>query len=281
MTAETIGARFRALHRPGEPFVLANVWDAGSARLLAAMGAEALATASAAHAQTLGRPDGGHVTRDEALAHAAEIVRATPLPVSGDLENGYGPTPEDAARTVRQAAVAGLAGCSIEDTDLPGRGLYEFDQAVARVEAAVAAARDLDEDFVLCARADGMLSRSYDLDEALRRLKAFEAAGADCLYAPGAWDIDTIRRITDAVSAPVNILVAGPLTKLGKADFADAGVARLSLGPMLARTATQAVLRAGEAILSSGDFSRLADAADGRQIDKMLAAGADAQRLEQ
>ncbi|TMV79561.1 isocitrate lyase/phosphoenolpyruvate mutase family protein, partial [Thioclava sp. BHET1] len=176
------GADFRALHRPGQPFILVNVWDAGSARMMAALGAQALATSSAAQAFTLGRPDGGTITRDEALAHAEMLVAATPLPVSGDLENGFGAAPETCAETVRLAAEVGLAGISIEDTALPGDAPYEFDLAVERMRAAAAAARALPRDFMLIARADGVMLGHYGLEEALRRIRAFDAAGADGLY---------------------------------------------------------------------------------------------------
>ena len=163
------GSRFRALHRPGNPFILANAWDAGSAKMLTALGAEAIATSSAAHAFTLGRPDMGHVTRDEALAHAAELVAAVTVPVSGDFENGFGEDPDTCAETVRLAYEVGLAGISIEDTALPADTPYERDIAIERIRAASAAARALPGDFVLVARADGVMNGQYDLDEALAR----------------------------------------------------------------------------------------------------------------
>ena len=164
--ADDPGAALRALHRPGDPFVLMNAWDAGSARLLAALGAQAIGTTSAGFAFTLGLPDGARISRDQALAHAADLVAATPLPVSGDLENGYAEAPEGVAETIRLAAEAGLAGASIEDTDLPGSGAYWFDLAVERVRAAAAAARALPRDFVLVARADGLMTGAYDVAEA-------------------------------------------------------------------------------------------------------------------
>ena len=188
------GAALRALHRPGEPFVLMNAWDAGSARLLAALGAQAIGTTSAGFAFTLGLPDGARISRDQAIAHAAAIAEATPLPVSADLENGYGETPEAVAETIRLAAAAGLAGASIEDTDLPGDGAYWFDLAIDRVRAAAAAARALPRDFVLVARADGLMTGAYDLGEAERRLEAYAEAGADCVYAPMLPDLAAVRR---------------------------------------------------------------------------------------
>ncbi|MDF1854339.1 isocitrate lyase/phosphoenolpyruvate mutase family protein [Pseudooceanicola sp.] len=260
---------FRALHKKGNPFILCNAWDIGSARVLAAKGAQALATSSAAHAFTLGRPDGG-ISRDEALAHAQAIVAATPLPVSGDFENGFGDTPEICAETVRLAAEAGLAGISIEDTMLPGSGAYAFDLAVERIKAAVAAARILPRDFVLVARADGMLRGSYNLNEAIRRLQAFEAAGADCLYASAPPDLDGLARICGAVTAPVNVLVAGTMANHSRADFARIGVARISLGSSLARITHRVLIDAAEEMLTSGSFAGLQHSVSGRVVDKLL-----------
>ncbi len=268
------GPAFRALHRRGDPFVLANAWDAGSARVLAALGAQAIGTTSSGFAFTRGLADGTAVTRDAALAHAAELVAATPLPVSGDLENGYAEAPEAVAETVRLAAEAGLAGCSIEDTDLPGTGAYGFELSVERVRAAVAAARGLPRDFVLVARADGVMTGAYGMDEGLRRLKAFEAAGADCLYLPAPPDWAALERICGAVSAPVNALASGSFAGRRRAEFAAAGVARISLGGGLARVAQAALVRAAREVLEAGDFSPLAGAAKEAEIDALLAEGA-------
>jgi 2-methylisocitrate lyase-like PEP mutase family enzyme len=267
------GAALRALHRPGDPFVLMNAWDAGSARLLAAVGAQAIGTTSAGFAFTLGLPDGARITRDQALAHAEALVAATSLPVSGDLENGYGEDPEHVAETVRLAAEVGLAGASIEDTDLPGQGAYWFGLAVERVQAAVAAARALPRDFVLVARADGLLNDAYDLEEAMRRIEAFAEAGADCVYAPLLPDMTAVKRAC-ALKVPVNVLVTGPLVGPPLSAFAAAGVARISLGSGLARL-THATLRdAARDILGAGDFRGLAGAASGAEIDDLLAKGA-------
>lgn len=268
------GPAFRALHRPGNPFILANAWNAGSARMLAALGAEAIATSSSAYAFTLGRPDGGTVSRDEALAHAADLVAATPLPVSGDFENGFGETPETCAETVRLAAEAGLAGLSIEDTALPSDDPYPFELAVERIRAAAAAARALDRDIVLVARADGCLTGRYGIDEALRRLRAFDEAGADCLYAPLPPDPQDIARICAATAKPVNALAAGPHAKLSRADFAAMGVARISLGSALARVTHRAIEDAAAAMFGAGDFTPLTRGASGAHIDTLLARGA-------
>jgi 2-methylisocitrate lyase-like PEP mutase family enzyme len=265
-----IGATFRALHQPGRPFILVNVWDRGTARVAQALGAQALATSSAAHAFTLGRPDGGTVSRDEALAHAQDILGAVSLPVQGDFEDGYGPAPEDCAETVRLAAEVGLAGICIEDTVLPGDDAYPFDEAVERIRAAAAAARALPRDFVLTARADGVMLGTYDTDEAIRRLRAFGAAGADCLYAPVLPDLAAVARVCGAVDKPVNVLVAGAMTAHSQADFAGAGAARLSLGSALARVTHKAILDAGEAMFGRGDFRPLGNSAPGSIVDALL-----------
>lgn len=261
---------FRDLHQPGNPFILANAWDAGSARMLAALGAQAIGTSSAAHAFTLGRPDGGHVSRDEALAHAAELVAAVSVPVSGDFENGFGHAPETCAETVRLSAEAGLAGISIEDAALPDDRAYPFEEAVERIRAAVAAARALPRDFVLVARADGVMNGHYDIEEALRRIRAFDAAGADCLYVPLPKTHEDLKRVIAATSKPVNVLVAGRYATTSRADFAAMGAARLSLGSALARVTHRAIFEAGRAMLSDGDFSPLTSAMPGGEVDALL-----------
>ena len=268
------GAALRALHRPGDPFVLMNAWDVGSARLMAALGAQAIGTTSAGFAFTLGLPDGARITRDQALEHAADLAAATPLPVSADLENGYGETPEQVAETIRLAAEAGLAGGSIEDTDLPGEGAYWFDLAIDRVRAAAEAARALPRDFVLVARADGLMTGAYDLREAERRLEAYAEAGADCVYAPLLPDLAAVRRVCAAGGVPVNVLAAGPMLAHSRAELADAGVARISLGSGLARVGQAAVLAAARAALEAGDFRPLAGGVPGSEVDAMLAQGA-------
>ncbi|MFQ6548932.1 isocitrate lyase/phosphoenolpyruvate mutase family protein [Aestuariibius sp. 2305UL40-4] len=264
-----IGATFRALHVPGDPFLMVNVWDAGTAKVMAAMGAQALATSSAALAYILGRPDGGTVTRDEALAHAQDIAAATPLPVQGDFENGFGEAPDICAETVRLAAEAGLAGICIEDTALPDQSAYDRALAVERIRAAAAAARALPKDFVLTARADGLLTGAYDEAEATARLQAFEEAGADCLYAPLPPDMDALARLTAAVNAPVNALVVGAFAKEPRSAYAEIGVARLSLGSALARATQRTILEAAEAMFG-GDFTPLTRTAPSSKIDAML-----------
>ena len=262
---------FRDLHRPGDPFILANAWDRGSSRMLAAMGAPAIATSSAAHAFTLGRPDGGHVTRDEALAHAKDLVDAVSVPVSGDFENGFGHDPDTVAETVRLAAGVGLAGISIEDAALPEDEAYPFDDAVARIEAAARAARALPQDFVLVARADGVMNGHYDIDEAIRRIEAFDAAGADCLYVPLPKTVEDLKRVIAATSKPVNVLVACPYSRISRDDYAAMGAARLSLGSALARVTHRAIHDAGRAMFGAGDFTSLGQAMPGGAVDDLIA----------
>ena len=237
---------FRDLHKKGDPFILANAWDMGSAKMLAALGARAIGTSSAAHAFTLGRPDMGHVARDEALAHAQTLVSAVNVPVSGDFENGFGHDPDTVAETVRLSAEVGLAGISIEDAALPEDRAYDFDLAVERIRAAASAARALRDDFVLVARADGVMNGHYEIDEALRRIRAFDAAGADCLYVPMPKTLDDLKAVIAATDKPVNVLVAGPYCNTLKAEYAALGAARLSLGsagPIRPRVAPRASSR--------------------------------------
>ena len=261
---------FRDLHNPGTPFILANAWDIGSAKMLAALGAPAIATSSAAHAFTLGRPDGGHVTRDEALAHGKALADAVTVPVSGDFENGFGHDPDTVAETVRLSAEAGLAGISIEDAALPDDAAYPFDDAVARIDAAVRAARALPDDFVLVARADGVMNGHYDIDEALRRIRAFDAVGADCLYVPLPRTMDDLARVIEATDKPVNVLVAGPYSQHPVSHYAAMGAARLSLGSALARVTHRAIFDAARAMFGPGDFTPLGHGIPGDEIDALL-----------
>lgn len=272
-TAAQRAEAFRALHRPGMPFVLANAWDVGSARMLAAFGAEAIGTSSAAHAFTLGRPDGGTVSRDEALAHAEALVAATRLPVSGDFEDGFGADPETCAETVRLSAEAGLAGISIEDADFANSRAYPKAEAVERIRAAATAARALGRDFVLVARADGVMNGHYDLAEALARIAAFDAAGADCLYVPLPPKLADLEIICKSTAKPVNALAAGPFAALSKADFARMGVARISLGSALARVTHRALNDAASAVLGKGDFTPLGAGMPGGAVNALLVKG--------
>jgi 2-methylisocitrate lyase-like PEP mutase family enzyme len=243
---------FRALHA-GEPFVIPNPWDAGSAKVLAKLGFKALASTSSGFAYSLGRRD-GDVTLDDVIAHTAALVRATDLPVSVDLENGYGSEPEDAARAVTRAAEAGAAGGSIEDYDPSGR-LYDINHAAERIAAASEAAAS----FVLTGRAENHIRGNPDLDDTIARLHAYERAGADVLYAPGLSTVEEIRTVCDAVSKPVNVLARRNLTF---ADIAGAGAQRISVGGSLAWVAAAALVAAAEAIRDRGDFSVLASGID-------------------
>jgi 2-methylisocitrate lyase-like PEP mutase family enzyme len=243
---------FRGLHE-GEPFVIPNPWDAGSARVLEALGFKALASTSSGFAFTLGRLDGA-ATLDEVAEHAKALDAATGLPVSIDLENGYGPQPEDAARAVSRAAEAGAVGGSIEDYD-PSDGLYELGHALERVTAAVEEARRQDFPFTLTARAENHLRGNPDLDDTIARLQAFEEAGADVLYAPGLRSVEEVRAVCVAVAKPVNVLAVPGLTM---AQLVDAGARRVSVGGSLTWVALSGMVAAAEAIRDRGDFSALA-----------------------
>jgi len=242
--------QFRKLHE-GEPFVIPNPWDAGSALMLESLGFGALATTSSGFAFTLGKLD-GEVTLDEVAAHVRALDEATALPVSVDLENGYGAEPEAAARAVEVAAEAGAAGGSIEDWDRDERRIYEREHAVERVRAAVEAARP--SGFVLTARAENLIRGHDDLDDTIARLQAYEAAGADVLYAPGLRTVEQVRAVCSAVSKPVNVLARPDLTF---AELAEAGAQRVSVGGGLAWVAAQALADAATAIRDKGDFSAL------------------------
>lgn len=264
---------FHDLHQQG-CFVIPNPWDRGSARMMAALGAQALATSSAAHAFTLGRPDLGGVTRDEALAHAQDLIAATDLPVSGDFENGFGDNPEDVAETVRLSGEAGLSGISVEDTQMvPGNAAYAFDLAMERIKAGASAARALGRPFILCARADGVMHGTYDLAEAIRRLQAFEAAGADLLYCPVPPGKAELALILAAVKKPVNALAAGPLKQLTFSELEIMGVRRISTGSQIARLTHAAIRDATSAMLGQGSFAPLMETADGDEIDALLLKG--------
>lgn len=264
---------FHDLHQSG-CFVIPNPWDRGSARMMAALGAKALATSSAAHAFTLGRPDMGGVTRDEALAHAQDLIAATPLPVSGDFENGFGDSPDDVAETVRLAGEVGLSGISVEDTRMvPGNPAYHFDLAVERIRAGAAAAHALNRPFIFCARADGVMNGVYTLDEAIRRLQAFEAAGADLLYIPVPPGTAELAKILASVSTPVNALAAGPLKHLTVPELAAMGVRRISTGSQIARLTHAAIRESVTAMLGQGSFAPLAGTASGDEIDALLLKG--------
>jgi len=264
-TANDIGARFRALHAGPGAFVIPNPWDVGTAKLLAGLGFTALATTSSGFAFTHGLPDGA-VDHDRVLAHCRALVAAVDVPVSADLEKGLGDSPESAAETIRAAAETGLAGCSLEDfTGDKADPVYSFELAVERIAAAAEAKRALGRDFVLTARAENFILGRPDLDDTIRRLQAFEAAGADVLYAPGLPDLDAIRTVCGAVGRPVNVLVHRPVDYT-VADLAAAGVRRVSVGGLLARTAFGALIRAAKELRESGSFDFATGAAPTAEI---------------
>jgi 2-methylisocitrate lyase-like PEP mutase family enzyme len=250
-TQQQKGADFRALHE-GEPFVIPNPWDAGAAKVLTGLGFKALATTSAGFAFTLGRRDGG-VTLDEVIEHTGVLARSTPLPVSVDLENGYGPEPEAAALAITRAAEAGAVGGSIEDYD-PEGSIYDIEHATERVAAAVEAARGLGFPFTFTARAENHLRGNPDLDDTIARLQAYERAGADVLYAPWLRNVEEIRAVRDATSKPLNVLAQPHLTM---ADIAAAGGRRISVGGLLTWIAVGAMVDAARQMRDSGDFSAL------------------------
>jgi 2-methylisocitrate lyase-like PEP mutase family enzyme len=243
---------FQALHA-GEPFLIPNPWDAGSARVLEVLGFKALATTSSGFAFTLGRLD-GNVTLDEVVEHATALDHATELPVSVDLENGYGSVPESAARAVTRVAEAGAVGGSIEDYD-PAGFIYELDQAVERIAAAAEAVRGLGFPFTLTARAENHIRDNPDLEDTIARLQAFEEAGADVLYAPGLRTAEEIRAVCQAVSKPVNVLA---LPGLSLVEIAAAGARRVSVGGGFTWVAVSAMVEAATAARETGDFSALA-----------------------
>jgi len=250
-------ARFRALHeRPGA-FVIPNPWDAGSARVLAALGYEALATSSGACAGVLGKRD-GRVTRDEALAHARAIVEGTDLPVAADLEKGFGDSPQAAAETIGLAAAAGLVGGSIEDaTGDKARPLYEIGQATERIVAAVQAARALPFHFTLTARSENFLRGNPDLDDTIRRLQAFEKAGADVLFAPGLPDLAAVRTVCSSLSKPFNFMAGIRGKSFTVAQLEAAGVKRISLATSLYRAAMSGLVAAAREVKDQGTFGYL------------------------
>jgi len=260
--------RFRALHAGPRAFLLGNPWDAGSARILAALGYPALATSSGAMAGTFGRRD-GQVSRDEALAHARQIVEATALPVSADLEKCFADEPRAAADTIRLAAEVGLAGGSIEDASgSKEKPLFDFDHAVERVGAAAEQAKK--SGFVLTARTENFLRGKPDLDDTIRRLQAFEKAGADVLMAPGLPDLDSVKAVCSAVAKPFNFMVGIPKRSFTVADLAAAGVRRISLATSLYRMAVTGLMEAAREVKEKGTFGYLERSLPSAEISKYL-----------
>lgn len=262
--------RFRELHQRSAAFIIPNPWDIGSARILARLGFEALATTSVGFAFSIGRRDHG-VTRDQMIAHAASIVAATDLPVSADLENGFGDDPETVATTIRMASAAGLAGCSIEDsTNRPGDPIYAFDHAVDRIRAAADAARALSVPFTLTARSENYLHGRPDLGDTIRRLSAFQDAGADVLFAPGIKDMNDIATLVRSVDRPVNVVASMPGVHFELSELSKVGVKRVSVGGALSRVALAACIRAATEMRDHGTFGFVDEPITTREISEMF-----------
>jgi 2-methylisocitrate lyase-like PEP mutase family enzyme len=260
-TQAELAARFLELHRPGEPLLMPNPWDVGTARILASLGYEALATTSSGHAISEGGLD-GTVTREQAIAHGGLLASAVDVPVSADLEDCFAVDPADVAETVRMAIDAGLAGCSIEDYTRDGENpIYELGHAVERVAAAAQAAHSGDVHLVLTARAENHLRGRDDLDDTIARLRAYGEAGADVLYAPGIARAEDIRRVVESVGRPVNVLTFPGVPPI--AELAELGVARVSVGSAFALAAIGALAEASEELRSSGTYGFLERSAAG------------------
>lgn len=261
---------FQLLHQRSGTFVIANAWDAGSARVLAGLGFEAIATSSGACAGTLGRLD-GKISRDEAIAHVRAIAPSIDAPLAADLENGFGDAPEAAATTIHLAAEAGAVGGSIEDAGgTPQHKIYDRGHAVERVAAAVQAARALPFPFTLTARCENFLRGNPDLDDTIARLQAYEKAGADVLFAPGLPDLATVRAICQAVTKPVNFMVGIPGRSFSVAELTAAGVKRISLATSLYRAAMSGLVAAAREVQGSGTFDFLNHLVPGAEINKFL-----------
>ena len=270
LTQAAKGLAFAALHARQGAFIIPNPWDTGTARLLATMGFEALATTSAGYAFSTGRPD-NTVSREDTIAHAAAIVSATDLPVSADLENGFGDTPESVAETITAAAAVGLVGGSIEDASGRTNGdPYEIALAAARIRAAAEVVRGLPFRFMLTARAENFLVGRPDLPDTIERLQAYQEAGADVLYAPGLHSADDIATVVRSVDRPVNVVMGLAGAQLTLATLSMLGVTRVSVGSALARAALGAVLRAGREMRERGTFEFAKDAVAYAEINRMF-----------
>jgi 2-methylisocitrate lyase-like PEP mutase family enzyme len=272
LTQAEKGQAFRALHARDHAFIIPNPWDVGTARLLARLGFEALATTSAGYAFSVGQRD-NTINRDQMMAHASAIASATDLPVSADLENGYGDAPEIVAETIRLAAATGLAGGSIEDmSPQPGHPIYEHKHAAERVRAAAEVVRALPFSFTLTARAENYLVGKPDLGDTIKRLQAYQEAGADVLYAPGLTSKDDIAAVVKSVDRPVNVIMGLQGVQLNLAELSAIGVKRVSVGSALTRAALGAFLRAAREMREHGTFAFAEEAVSYRDISAMFAA---------
>lgn len=258
----------KQLHDASEAWVIPNPWDAGSAKMLESLGFKALATTSAGYAVTLGRHD-GEITLEEKLQHCKAIADATNVPVSVDFENGFSDNPETTAQNVIALAETGVAGCSIEDFGRDSKSIYEFNLAVDKIQASVEAIKTLGLPFQLCARAENLLRGANDMDDTIKRLKAFEEAGADILYAPGLNSLEQITQVKDALTRPINVL-APFFPGHSVAELGDAGATRISLGSALSNAALKPLLDASDEMLNEGTFSWVVNAPSGGQIARLL-----------
>jgi 2-methylisocitrate lyase-like PEP mutase family enzyme len=264
------GRAFRALHESNELFLMPNPWDVGSARVLEALGFPALATTSFGFAVSRGQID-GQPGRDAVLEHAAALTRATSVPISADLENGFGDSPEDVADTIRLAAAAGLAGGSIEDyTGRPEQPLYSIPQAAERVRAAVEAAASLDVPFTVTARAENLLRTKTDLNETIRRLQAYQEAGAHVLFAPALRSRDDVQSILKEIDRPLSVLAGFGSLKLTIPELGALGVRRISIGGMFSQLAYGALIHAARELKETGTFSFVAEAARAKELGSLL-----------
>ncbi len=269
MTTQAEKARaFKTLHEQDEVFIIPNPWDAGSARLMQGLGFKALATTSAGFAQSLGRLD-GQVSVDEKIEHCGGLCAVTDIPISADFENEFADSPEEAAANLVKVAGAGVVGASIEDYS--GSGIYDFELAVERIAACADAVSQLSFPFTLTARAENLLRGVNDLDDTIKRLQAFEAAGADVLYAPGLSNLGQVKQVVDSVNKPVNVLFVF-MPDVSLEQYAELGVRRISIGGALANYASGAILTASKQMLTSGGFDWVKDAAPGGELKTLLGA---------
>jgi 2-methylisocitrate lyase-like PEP mutase family enzyme len=272
LTQAEKGRSFRALHERNDSFIIPNPWDAGTARLLAHLGFEALATTSAGFAFSAGQRD-NTIEREQMIAHVASIASATDLPVSADLENGFGDPPETVAETIKLAAAAGVVGGSIEDMSRrPDHPIYEHEHAVERVRAAAEVARGLPVVFTLTARAENYLAGRRDIKDTIKRLQAYQEAGADVLYAPGLTSKEDITAVVKSVDRPVNVVMGLQGVQLSQAELSAIGVKRISVGSALSRAALGAFLRAAREMRQEGTFTFAEEAASYREINAMFRA---------
>jgi 2-methylisocitrate lyase-like PEP mutase family enzyme len=270
VTQKERAERFRVLHAGPGVFVIANAWDVGSAKILEGLGFPAVATSSAASAMAIGKKD-GQLTREQSLGHAREVVAATTVPVSADLENGFGDSPEAVAKTVELAAAVGLVGCTIEDsTGDEGQPVYDVERATQRIAAGAEAARGLGFPFLLTARAHNLLYANPDVDETIRRLQAYERAGADVLFAPGLPDVAAVRRVCGAISKPFNFMVGMKGKSFSVRALAEAGVRRISLATSLYRAAMTGLLDAAREVMESGNFGFVDRATPTAELLKLM-----------